>query len=100
MKLYLVKDGIVNVGCKTNNGKQVDNSNYHLITYDFKSNEGYIDKKGLNKWKFYTQVGQKIGKGRYHHFQTFQECVNKLKELKGDDEIMICKSTEIEMYKK
>lgn len=100
MRLFLVQDGIENVGWKTINGKQVSNSNYHLITYDFKSNEGYIDKKGTNKWRLYTQVGQKIGEDRYHHSRTFEDCVNKLKELKGDDEIIVCKSTEIEMYKK
>lgn len=99
MTLFLVQDGIEKIGCKTINGKQVTNSNYHLITYDFKSNEGYIDKRETNKWRLYTQVGQKTGQDRYHHFQSFEECVSKLKELKGDSEIVVCKSTEIEKYK-
>lgn len=77
MKIFIVQDGIENVGCKTINGKPVSNSNFFLITYDFASNEGYIDKMETNRWRLYTQVGQKIGKDRYHHFQTFQECISK-----------------------
>ena len=44
-EIIFIQDGIENVGYRTINGKQVSNSNYHLITYDFKSNEGYIDKE-------------------------------------------------------
>jgi hypothetical protein len=99
MILYLVKDGIKGVGCIVINNKQEFGTNFHLITYDFKTNEGYIDKKDENYWRLYTQVGQKPGQGRYYKFTTFQLCVEKLKKLKGDDKILICKENEIEKYK-
>ncbi|MCD9564269.1 hypothetical protein [Tenacibaculum maritimum] len=98
-RLFLVQDGILDVGYKTLKGIQVKNSNYYLITYNFETNEGYIDKKEIKKWRLYTQVGQKFAKKRYHHFQTFDECLEKLKELKGDEEIIVCNSSEIEKYK-
>jgi hypothetical protein len=74
-------------------------SDFHLITYNFKTNEGYVDKKGKNHWRLYTQVGQKFGQNRYHKLLDFEQCVEKLKELKGDDEIVICQAKEIEKYK-
>ena len=99
MILYLVKDGIKDVGCITINNHQVLDTDFHLITYDFKTNEGYIEKKGENYWRLYTQVGQRIGKSRYHQFTAFVQCIEKLKELKGDDEVIICNVNEIEKYR-
>lgn len=99
MILYLVKDGIKDVGCITNNNHQVFDTNFHLITYDFKTNEGYIEKKGEIYWRLYTQIGQKFRQSRYHQFTDFVQCVEKLKELKGDDEVIICNANEIEKYK-
>jgi hypothetical protein len=98
-KLYLVKDGIKNVGCLIKNEKQFFNTNFYLLTYDFKTNEGYIDKKGQNYWRLYTQVGQKYGQSRYNELPSFKECINRLKELNGNNEVYICKATDIEKYK-
>ncbi len=98
-KLYLVKDGIEGVGYPSANNKRLLNTNFHLITYDFNSNEGYIDKKGENNWRLYTQVGQKLHESRYHNLNSFRQCVNKLKELKGGDQIVICKSEEVDRIK-
>ena len=96
MNLFVVKDGIKNVACIVDQEKnQVLETNYYAISYDFKSNEGYIEKKGNDYWRLYTQVGQKIGQSRYHKFSNFKECINKLTELKGDDEIIICKLIEV-----
>ena len=69
------------------------------LTYDFKTNEGFIDKKSEYHWRLYTQVGQKIGKSRYYKFTDFAKCVERLKELKADDEVIICNANEIEKYK-
>ena len=99
MILYLVTDGIMGVGCITINNKQLLGSNFHLITYDFKTNEGYVDKKGESHWRLYTQIGQQYGQSRYHELNSFDQCVEKLKELKGDDKILICKSNDIEKLK-
>lgn len=99
MILYLVKDGIMDIGCITINNKQKFGTKFHLITYDFKTNEGYIDKKDENYWRLYTQIGQQFGQSRYHKFTAFEQCIEKLKELKGDDKILICKANEIEKYK-
>jgi len=99
MTLFLIKDGIIGVGCTTLNDKQVLGTNFHLITYDFKTNEGYVDKKGENYWRLYTQIGQKFGQSRYHKFTAFEQCIEKLKELKGDEKILICKADEIQNYK-
>jgi len=61
MNLFVVKDGILDVAfVKDQNGKQILGTNYYAISYDFKSNEGYIEKKSFNLWRLYTQVGQKI----------------------------------------
>lgn len=97
--LYLVKDGIMGVGCITSNEEQVHGTNFYLITYDFKTNEGYIEKKDESYWRLYTQVGQKLGQSRYHKFTAFEQCVEKLKELKGDNKIIICEADEIQNYK-
>lgn len=98
--VYLVKDGIVNVGYKKGpNNKQIKNTNFYLISYDLKSNCGYIEKKGENNWRLYTTIGQQFNKSRYHHFDAFDDCVNKLKELKGNDDIIICDSNDVENYK-
>jgi hypothetical protein len=90
MRLYLIQDGIKNVGYNKINDAHSFGSNYYLITYDFKTNEGYIDKR-TNNWRLYTQVGQKLNQNRYYHFESFDGCIARLIELKGDNEIMICK---------
>ena len=100
MTLFVIKDGLKGYACLTDKeGHQVLGTNYYALSYDFKSNEGYIEKKGTNNWRLYTQVGQTFGEDRYYHFGTFEECVEKLKNLKGNNEITICKSTEVENYK-
>jgi len=100
MNLFVVKDGIKDIACvKDQNDKQVFGTNYYVISYDFKSNEGYIGQKENNLWRLYTQVGQKIGQSRYHSFSTFNDCIKKLIELKGNKDIIICDSTEIEKYR-
>ena len=96
--LYLVKDGIKDVGCVTSNGNQLFDTNFYLITYDFKTNEGYVEKKGENYWRLYTQVGQKVRKSRYHKLSDFSQCVEKLKELKGNNEVTVCNANEIEKH--
>lgn len=98
-KLYLVKDGIKGVGCITVKDEQIFNTNFYLITYDFRTNEGYISKKKYNHWRLYTQIGQKVGQSRYHELSNFEECLEQLKELKGDDDIIICQTKDIEKYK-
>lgn len=98
MPLYLVKDGINDIGCKTKDGYQLLETDFYLITYDFKTNEGYIEKKGTNLWRLYTQVGQNLGKSRYFNFSEFSECVNKLRQLNDDSEIVICKSTDVSKF--
>lgn len=100
MTIYLVRDGIVNIGfVSTKNNQQLINTNFYLITYDFKKNFGYIEKKDINLWRLYTSIGQKINESRYHHFNTLEECVNKLKELNGNKNVLICNSYEIETFK-
>jgi hypothetical protein len=103
--LYVVKDGLLNQGCKVNkNGEQIKGTNFYLLTYG-QNNEGYIEKKSKNKWRLYTQVGEpetlknnnKEGikdkyRIRYHHFATFEECIGKLHELNRYSEIEICDS--------
>jgi len=99
MVLYVVKDGIKNVASVIDrNGNRVLGTNYYALTYDFKSNEGYIELKRLNFWILYTQIGQKLEQSRYHKELTFEKCIEKLKELKGNDQIIICDSSEIEKY--
>lgn len=99
MNVYLVRDGILDLGCICKNGIQIKNTNFYLITYNFKSNEGYIDKKNTNTWRLYTQIGQVPNESRYHHFDTLDKCLNKLKDLNGKDDIIICDSTDVENYK-
>ncbi len=103
--LYVVKDGLINQGCKVNkNGEQIKGTDFYLLTYG-KNNEGYIEKKSKNKWRLYTQVGEpetlknlnKEGikdryRIRYHHFATFEECIEKLYELNNNSAIEICDS--------
>ena len=99
MNLFIVKDGIKDIAfISDKSGTQVLGTNYYSISYDFKSNEGYIEKKDHNFWRLYTQVGQKLGQSRYHKFSTFEDCIQKLIKLKGDKDIVICNSTEIEKY--
>ena len=104
-KLYVVKDGLKNQGCKVNSkGDQIRDTNFYLLTYG-KNNEGYIEKKSPDIWRLYTQIGEletirKMQKEeiidksqvRYYHFPTFAECIEKLKELCGSTEIEICDS--------
>ncbi|HPY82587.1 MAG TPA: hypothetical protein PLU45_04445, partial [Bacteroidales bacterium] len=98
-------DGLVNQGCKvTKDGEQIRGTNFYLLTYG-KNNERYIEKKSQNNWRLYTQVGEletlrkqnKEGvrdksRIRYHHFATFEECIEKLYELNGNSAIEICDS--------
>lgn len=80
--LYLVKDGIKSVGCKLDsNGNQIFRTNFYLITYDFITNEGYIERKEINEWRLYTQIGQSLGQSRYHTKPTLNECIEQLKSL-------------------
>tara|TARA_R100000306_G_C4364743_1_gene137054 strand:+ start:1210 stop:1518 length:309 start_codon:yes stop_codon:yes gene_type:complete len=99
MTLFVIKDGIKNVAyIKDQNDNQLFGTHYYVISYNFKSNEGYIERKGSNVWRLYTQVGQKLGQSRYHSFTTFNGCIKKLIELKGNEDIIVCDSTEIEKY--
>lgn len=99
MTLYLVKNGIDTAKVIKNRGERLYNTNYYSITYDFTTNEGYIEMKGLNNWRLYTQVGQRLGTSRYHDLQTFEQCVEKLERLSECNKIIVCKSSEIERYK-
>ena len=100
MNLFVVKDGIKNIAyIRDQNGKQILGTNYYAISYDFKSNEGYIEKKANNLWRLYTQVGQKLGQSRYHNFKTFNHCIQKLIELKGNNDVIVCNSSEVEKYR-
>jgi hypothetical protein len=99
MELYLVKDGIKGVGYKNHNNQQVLGTTFYLITYDFETNEGYVEEKGKKHWRLYTRIGQKIGEGRHHEFITFEQCLAKLKELKGDGKVIICNTNEVENLK-
>lgn len=99
MTLYVVKDGIENVASVVDkNGVRILGTNYYALTYNFKSNEGYIEFKKKKFWRLYTQIGQKVGQTRYHKELSFEECIEKLKILKGDDLIVVCDSSEIQKY--
>jgi hypothetical protein len=91
--IYLVYDGIPNVGCvKGVDGLFCKNTNYYLISYDFKSNHGYIEKKAEDSWKLYTSIGPVSipMESRYHFCSSFEECVAKLKELSEGCNIVKC----------
>jgi hypothetical protein len=104
-KLYVVKDGLKNQGCKVNkNGDQIKGTDFYLLTFG-KNNEGYIEKKSNNNWRLYTQVGEtetlrRLNKEgikdksriRYHHFATFEKCIDKLYELSNNSAVEICDS--------
>ena len=101
MKLYVIKDGITNVASiKDQNGMQISGTKFYALSYDFYSNEGYIEEKAKNSWRLYTQIGQRFGKSRYYNLRTFDNCIQKLTELKGNDEIKICNSSDLEKYRK
>lgn len=101
MILYIVKDGIENIANVVDaNGKRILETNYYILTYDFKTNEGYIDLKESGFWRLYTQIGQKFGQTRYHKELTFLKCIEKLKTLKGNDQIIVCNSSDVENLKK
>ena len=104
--LYVVKDGLKHIGYVSQNGEQAKNTNFYLLTYG-KGNVGYIEKKSSDIWRLYTLVGQQeairklikdcVGESTYvpssyYHFATFEKCVEKLKELKGNSLIEICDS--------
>lgn len=95
-KLYVIKDGIKNVGCiESKDGNQVTGTNFYLISFDFKSNEGYIEQKEISRWRLYTQVGELKTKTRYYHFPTFTDCVVKLQHLCYPLEVKIIDSTDV-----
>lgn len=84
MNLFVVEDGIKGVGYESKNGEQIKDGTFYLLTYDFKSNVGYIGQKAANLWRLYTTVGSTHDfKSRYHHFPNFLTCVQKLQELSG-----------------
>lgn len=67
------------------------------------NNEGYIEKKSFDNWQLYTQVGEKIAYGlkknyssRYKNFRTFDNCIEQLQIL-GGEQILI-KICEFEEY--
>lgn len=79
-KIFLVKGGLANT---------FDNpikDDFYLITKDFKRNHGYIGKRSDKVWRLYTPLGynKSVTGGKsnyYHHYPTFEECVEKLKQL-------------------
>ncbi|MBK9482632.1 MAG: hypothetical protein IPO02_11785 [Bacteroidetes bacterium] len=89
MALFLIRDGFENAKVVDKYNNRIFNTNYYSITYDLISNDGYIEKKVDNKWKLYTQIGQKIGKSRHFYFETFEMCINQLKILNRNQEIII-----------
>ena len=96
MKLYVVKDGIPGVGYQSRSGQQIKDGTFYLLTYDFKSNIGYVGKKSTNLWRLYTTIGSTNDfKSRYHHFPNFLECVQKLQELSGDTKVEVIESAEV-----
>lgn len=102
--LYVVKDGLKDKGFISRNGEQVQNTDFYLLTYG-KNNEGYIERKSIDNWLLYTQLGEletirKMNKdgikdksnARYHYFPTFEECIEKLRKLCGSSLVVICDS--------
>uniref|UniRef100_UPI0032173406 hypothetical protein n=1 Tax=uncultured Draconibacterium sp. TaxID=1573823 RepID=UPI0032173406 len=97
-KLYVVKDGIKGVGCVVDKeGNQVFDESFHLITYNFKSDQGYIQPKKA-KWRLYTTI-QKNKPAFKEHYNSFAECVVKLQHLSYPLEIEIIDSLEVEKIK-
>ena len=101
-KLYVIKDGIENVGTVMNkNGERLRNTNYYVLSYDYISNVGYIEKKNEQLWKLYTSVGSSNDfKSRYHYFFSFEKCIEVLQKLcNTETEIIICNEEEINLLK-
>jgi len=92
--LYVIQDGIKGVGFVSNQfGEQMKNTNFFLLSYNLKSNVGYIEKKAVNTWRLYTSVGCSTDfSSRYHHFSTFNECIEKLQTLADPAKIEVCHS--------
>lgn len=102
--LYVVKGGLKDKGFISNDGEQIQNTDFYLLTYG-KNNEGHIQKKSADNWLLYTQLGEletirKMNKdgikdksnARYHRFPTFEECIEKLNKLCGSSLVVICDS--------
>lgn len=100
--LYVIKDGLKDKGFISNNGEQVKNTTFYLLTSG-KNDEGYIEKKSPNNWLLYTQIGEldtirKMNRDgikdksnvRYYYFPTFEKCIEKLKKLCGSSLVVIC----------
>ena len=63
MVLYVIKEGIskiADLGDKSDD--RLFDTNYYALSYNFSTNEGYIEKKSLSFWWLYTQVGEKMEK--------------------------------------
>ncbi len=95
MPLYLIKDGIETAKIIDKHGNRIFNTEYYSISYDFVRNEGYIEKKDDNKWKLYTQIGQRFGQSRYFYFESFEKCINQLNNLNENKEIIILSQKEL-----
>ncbi len=97
--LYIIKDGLKNCGCIVDSQRnQQFNTNLYILTYDLKSNVGYIEMKEKNSWKLNTSVGCVVNdfKSWYHDCESYDEAVKVLKTLcKADTQIIICNSNEI-----
>lgn len=81
--IYAVKGGIPTIGYSAN-------PDFYLLSYDFNSNIGYIEKKQSNSWRLYTRYQelserfQEQGKKKfYHNDDSLQNCLVKLQELTG-----------------
>ena len=89
-KIYVVKDGIYGVGIVSNEDKQLKNGTFYLLTYTFNDNIGYIGKRDDGTWRLYTSIGNPPDfKYRYHHFSSFEDCVQKLQELSGENKVEV-----------
>jgi hypothetical protein len=100
MKLFVVKDGIKNLAIvRDSHGNRILNTNYFSLSYNFKSNVGYLEKIGKGNWKLYTQIGiTHSGKGGCFYSTSLEGCIQKLAELKGDNEILVINSKEIDKH--
>lgn len=82
--IYVAKGGIPNVAKSTN-------PDFHSLCYDFYSNIGYIEMKAPNKWRLYVRYSSILKENKYegdddkYYFDgiTFEECVDRLKEISG-----------------